>query len=406
MEDHNKSKVRAASGDAESIVELTPGMELPDQTNIRIIDLTDAVDNPSGFPASSPEIDPSVTEPTSGTEKTLPNPPDDEIPPGNIEQEVDAAFDAVQEPAAPMEESNEALFNRLSDIPRRVDNALDPDFQKKTQPEALPAMPIKPSAPDDENLAIDAAEVESALAGYAHDGQDDEIVELTDIVEPEELSPSDFQLEDEIIELTDIVDPAELQVSAAENQDDGEILELTDIVDPAEPAAMDADPSGEAEALAIKEMVDPAELEEGLAGNEIVEPEDFQPEIDEAPIVDPIGAMAPHEGEESLPEEGMVRLSDVLSPRPPEEEGLPVEQIKMGAEEDTAGAPGPDLDHEIQNENNMLTEREIEAAVERIIQKKYAATIEQLIARTVEKAVTREIENIKRAMMDGDEPLA
>ena len=53
MEDRDKSKAHGAAGNAESIVELTPDMELSEERDIKIIDLTDAIDGPVESPVIS-----------------------------------------------------------------------------------------------------------------------------------------------------------------------------------------------------------------------------------------------------------------------------------------------------------------------------------------------------------------
>jgi dihydroneopterin aldolase len=260
----------------------------------------------------------------------------------------------------------------------------------------------------DEALSADAAELEAAMAKSPHDDEVDEIIELSDIVDRGELQTDRLysdQEDDEIIELTDIVDPAELKVPAIVGApDDEEIIELTDIVDPAEleaPLVDEESPQREpAEILAVAGAV--AQGTEQWGARTTLDPI-------------PIGAIPPFEDEPQT-EEGLVRLTNVLNLQTSEGQRLPIEQIKMGAEEelatqaisleaeDRAEALGLSLEKEPQEESSKLKYRDIETAVERVIEKKYAATIEHLIAQAVEKAVTREMESIKRAMLDGDEP--
>ena len=443
MEDRDKPKAHKAAGDTESIVELTLDMELPEESDVRIIDLTDAIDGPLGVPVAAPSTEspsaetiPTIkaTAPPAPSEQEIPHVIEQQAPdameqaiPDVIEQEVDAAFDAVQAPVqepVPEQESidhDDGLIDRLSDIPRKVDEAMemagsdDPRVEKMA---TNTAEPVEPPAIDADDIAASAAELDSAMAGFDPDdnneGEDEEIIQLTEIVDIEQLQTADFQLdkgEDEIIELTDIIDPAELRVGAVlEARDDDQILELTDRLDMAElQTDAPAEEPVDEEILELTDIFNPAEIEDAPAHEAPAVPEHAVDAI-------PIGTIPPLEDDHGN-QESVIRLSEVLNHSLPEDERLPIEQIKMGAEEelakqtisleaeDTANALGLDLEKDTLEEGKPLTDREIEAAVERIIQTKYAETIEQLIAKAVEKAVTREIENIKRAMLDGDEPL-
>jgi hypothetical protein len=447
MEERNKLKARSANDDVQDIVELTPDMEVPDQSAIQIIDLTDALDGPE--PGRTLDPAPSV----SGAQQSASAVPIEEAqtaaPPvqsesiSDIELEVDAAFDAVQAPIEdePKTVANEfeavdsdALLDRLSGIPARVDAALEAQ-QNAVRPQTEEAQMVADAAVDTqaidaEALSADAAELEEAMSGHLHEASEDEVIELNERVDSVQTGSDDFlEQEEDIIELTDIVDPAELRVPAASDTiDDDEIIELTDIVGPAELSRAEAGWPEDDEVLELTEVVEPAEMHVPLMDHEPPAREAAQVRADEdtlapepmtygAESLEPIeiGAI-PDLEEEPLTEENIIRLSDVLDHQGRDIEPIPIEQIKMGAEEtlatqhisleaeDTAEALGLDLEQGRQEEEITLTDSQIEAAVERIIQKKYAATIEQLVAQAVEKAVAREIETIKRAMLDGDEP--
>lgn len=435
MEDRNKSKAGDVTGDKESIVELTPDMELPEDADVKIIDLTDAIDGPADIPETPAAAQSTADTPAEEevTESQSAGHVDDAT---SIEQEVDAAFDAVQAPnqqPAPEEISgaskepdstDEELLDRLSDIPRRVDEAMenaktDEAAEEQIAAEAAPALPP----------AGDAGDITADDAG---DTKDDDIIELTELVDPADLETDDFLMDDEdIIELTDIIDPAELLVgAAAEETDDDGIIELTDIVDPAELQAAfpekgppEPEQTGDLAAQEWALNADDAEaqtedqvpLEDEPAEFNAL-PEDLSQDQDNAADAVSIGAIPPLE-DDSRQEEGVIQLSEVIGRNSLEEDMPPIEQIQMGAEEEldnqtisleaeAAGdAMGLDLEEEARMKDNTLTDQEIEAAVERILQTKYAETIERLIAKAVEKAVTREIESIKRAMLDGDDPI-
>jgi 23S rRNA maturation-related 3'-5' exoribonuclease YhaM len=63
-----------------------------------------------------------------------------------------------------------------------------------------------------------------------------------------------------------------------------------------------------------------------------------------------------------------------------------------------------DLVEKTANEQQILSDKEIERTIEKIIQSKYADTIERMVAHAVEKAVTQEIEKIKRSLPDNEPP--
>ena len=95
MKDRDKSKAHGAAGDAESIVELTPDMELSEDSDVKIIDLTNAIDGPADIPAVSPPAAKSAAGKVPEVEKATSPAPAGQDAPDAIEQEVDAAFDAV-----------------------------------------------------------------------------------------------------------------------------------------------------------------------------------------------------------------------------------------------------------------------------------------------------------------------
>ena len=439
MEERNNLKARGLNHDTQDILELTPDMEVPDQSAIEIIDLTDALDGPEPVQPSDSSLSTDDAPAPVEEAQTAASPIQTEAI-SDIEQQVNAAFDAVQAPIEdePEVADSDALLDRLSEIPNRVDAALETQQEpEKVQPQAGEVQEVGEQtadmqAIDSEALTADAAEIEAAMSGHLPEDATDDVIELTEKVDIEQRAANDFQAgeqEEELIELSDIVDPAELQVPAATDiLDDEEIIELTDIVDPAELSRADTDQLQGEEILELTEVVAPDEMPAppmdqeptvNEAAQETAEAGTLEPEPipDEAEGLEPIEIGAIPEIEEEPPaEENIIRLSKVLDHQGRDTESIPIEQIKMGAEEslatqhisleaeDTAEALGLDLEQRQQEEEITLTDAQIEAAVERIIQKKYAATIEQLVAQAVEKAVAREIENIKRAMLDGDEP--
>jgi hypothetical protein len=494
MKDRDMSKAHRA----DSIIELTPDMEQADDSLIDIIELTDIVDSPEGTVPPAPP----VSEPPPVIGKTSPKPLYSNAIFSAIERQVEAAFDYVQSPICEAEPTpqdvDEGLIDRLSDIPNLVDNALETpdepapavgDAADRGAPEAGPhGLDVQAQ----EDLAKGAAELDAALSGFELDEVDDEIIELTNIVDPRELqaAPAREGDDEEIIELTDIVDPRELQAAHWPMDDDDEIIELTDIVDPAElrvsaviaepdetesrqeTVAEDRDDQTADAALEddeyedLLEMIDTLDAEDLLvgidedltdegwdlapdeetadsepalaadeasheAGGELdetqadastedqeyedlletidmLDPDDLLVSIDEAGLLESADDVETAAEPAAPNEDGVLTLLDVLNGSTPEaEDKPPADQLRADAGDDaTHRTDGPEAEEETGRKVRALTDQEVEAAVERILKSKYAETIERIIANAVEKAVNREIEIIKRAMLDGDEPLA
>lgn len=508
MEDHTQSKTQSAKTSKEKIVDLTADMELPDQTQHRIFNLTkdpdgakdiaeeqSAVDTLAVDTADTPQAQTTITSDSDDvpdrkpaedladipeetatsaleteTAKDAPieetsGPPAEEVSDAavsekskSIEAEVDAAFDAFQGGLTePVEEKkpDAQIFDKLSNITQEVDNAVR-QIKETDSSIAVENGAIEPSPIDEEALSSDAADLVTAMAGA---GEENGVIELTEVVRSADRDERDSAEEpdDDIIELVDRVDPAELasiKAEAAEDSDD--IIELTDIVDPAEIAAgdMDSKPAEQVAASAGRveaagdgaaEAVGPEEEELALSDLDQFEPvadddkpptaeqDEFEPvetddlfegdlTLEEAlaekaqPGVDDIGAgVMPDVEEADEQQEQVIQLADVLGGGVVEDRP-PIEQMKMGAEEDianqhisveaeeTANTLGMDLVEKTEKEQQILSEKEIERSIEHIIQSKYADTIERMVAKAVEKAVTQEIEKIKRSLSDDEPP--
>ncbi|MGD9364522.1 MAG: hypothetical protein PVH87_02415 [Desulfobacteraceae bacterium] len=508
MEEHTQSKTQSAKAGKEKIVDLTADMELPDQTQHKIFDLTKDPDGAKDIAEEQSAVDTPIVDTTDTPETQSPVTPDNGVIPDrkhaddladipedaatsasytetataapieetsgppvaeaseatfsekskSIEDEVDAAFDAVQdEPTEPGEttKTDDQLFDKLSNITEEVDNAVRQIKESEPSIEAENSVGDAPQI-DEEELSSDAADWEAAMAGA---DEEDEIIELTEVVKPTSAVESDTveEPDDDIIELVDRVDPAELEsIRAEEVDDDDDIIELTDIVDPAEIAAGDIDSKpaeqfmesadqveavkhGEPEAveheeeeLALSDLdqfepiaddekpptiaqdeFEPVETEDLFEGDVSLEEElaeKAQPEVDD------IGSgVVPAVDEADDQQEQVIQLSNVLGGGVIEDRP-PIEQIKMGAEEDianqhisveeeeTANALGMDLFEKTEKEQQILSDKEIERTVEQIIQSKYADTIERMVANAVEKAVTQEIEKIKQSLSDDEPP--
>ena len=470
MEDHNQSWKKSKSADKESIVELSKDMESPDQTKHKIIDLTLEMDGSEDKAQAKPAKE-MIQEKLSDT----PEPAEEKSPAAiinettdSVEEEVDAAFDAVQ--MQPIEstatKADNALFDELSDITQQVDDAVS-RRDTNTSSDENPLPPIEPVPLDNDTLAADAAELDEAMAGdddddptgqadVASNGEDelsdtfevedhDDIIELVDVVESTELADlgtTTPQEDDEIIELTDIVDPAEVEslgldmqqkkkapeadlryppvdaestdagldpveeeLTLSESEIDGNVDLFTDI---------DAELTSEQDSIGdTVESFDAAELDSLFDDDNITQEEtqlDIEPQADDADI-----DYAPAPEEEGDHQEQVIQLADVLRASngqsssaaefQADEEDDRAHQLVSSESQDISDALDSSLDQASEIDNASDEDKKIEAAVEHVIKTKYADTIEQLIANEVEKAVMREIENIKRTLSEDDEPL-
>lgn len=546
MEDHRKYRTQSANHNDEKIVELTQEMALPDQSDGDIIDLTRSIDD-AGAPPAEKIQDPVAEEAgTPPAEPQLTGDPEAATT-RPIEEEVDAAFDAAQTPSPAGEEqaavADDHLFDKLTGITEKVDDAVR---QSETPPASADDAPSAgepapaPENHDEASIAAAAAEFDAAM--------DEEIVEdvmeLTDVVEPAaEAADADIPEDDDVLELTDMVDHedapiplveepegndfieltdrAESAETAADKEDDEAVLDLTDMVDPAdapipladelegndfieltdmvESAQTDADEEddeavldltervdladasiplgdepGDDDVIELTDMVDPEDapipLMEEPEGDDFIEltdrvesaesaadeeddeavldltdmvsPEDMvqdEPEtasMDDAAPPSPVEAeseaiadmfmeemataesnmdehdRSPVEPEVGIPltevaepaDEQVIQLSDVLG-QADKGTRLPIEKIKMGAEEDLASQP---ISLEREDTANALglnleMQQKIETAVEHLLETKYADTINQLISDAVEKAVSREFAAIKGAKRDNQD---
>lgn len=468
MEDRDKSK----AAKAEDIVDLTPDMELTDGSQVDIIDLTDIVDSPDEVP---PPASAATEEPPESEQKAHQSRGGSSFS-SAIEQEVEAAFDFVDSPimeTAPEEPppDHEELMDKLSDIPQMVDDALDASGMSDDGKETAADEAAQPTddrrldsgSPGDSVAGTSESESESAQAEFALDEDDDEIIELTDIVDPSELQAAGPEADDdeEVIELTDIVDTSELEAAGLIMETDDDIIELTDIVDPSElrvgAVAAPQDEIGAGETAAAEAPADQAvdagfedqEYEDLLETIDALDTEDLLVDImdetspepestsearddqvtaadaaapepgatDEdqeyAELLETIDSLDPDDLLVSVDEAGLLETEDSGGEEAPDEEGLVtldevLNRDAAGREEkpleEDAGKLTREVEAETGREVRSLTEKEIEAAVERILKSKYAETIERLIANAVEKAVNREIDNLKRTMLDDDEP--
>jgi hypothetical protein len=319
MEENSKFRIQATDMDTQKkIIELKPEMELPSERS-KIIDLTNYIDEPE------PRVE------TQGVHLDQELPVEEEPVP-NIEAEVNAAFGSYPEDSQPVEELP------MEDQPAVAIETLEDAESQAGEPEQAP---------------LDLEGLESEPAGS-------DAIELTDIVEQDELLaeppeyavPPDTQ-DDPIIELTDIVKPDELNAGAADAKEvDDPVIELTDKVDPDEIAL-------ELEAAKRAAL-------QGDSDNQIIQ------------------------------------LTDVLkAARHPA--GFD-KQRQDGEGEDSAADLGMQIQEELADTFGPVPAQQIEATIEKIIMTRYADTIERLIAQAVETAVSTEIQSLKRIFTEDNDP--
>jgi hypothetical protein len=330
-----------------------------------------------------------------------------------------------------------------------------PDFDGKTDEEDILEL-TDIVQPEKIQAQAETATTDDEMPDFDGKTDEEDILELTDIVQPEkiqaqaETATTDDEMpdvdgktdEEDILELTDIVQPEKIQAQVetattdAETADfDGgaaeeDILEPTDIVVPPEQIEETGDDgvfdtaenvesddtswkaAPEAETVEARETAsDTAELAD-LFMDEMTDPDE---PLEQAPEPDrdisaDVGAPLSDFAAGTDDEDQVIQLADVLN------QGArtgfpPMEQVKLGAEEDidarpisieqedTANSLGLDL------EDEAALDRKILAIVEQVIQEKYAGTIEALISQAVEKAVTREIEALKRTLSEDDDSI-
>jgi hypothetical protein len=330
-----------------------------------------------------------------------------------------------------------------------------PDFDGKTDEEDILEL-TDIVQPEKIQAQVETATTDDEMPDFDGKTDEEDILELTDIVQPEkiqaqaETATTDDEMpdvdgktdEEDILELTDIVQPEKIQAQVetattdAETADfDGgaaeeDILEPTDIVVPPEQIEETGDDgvfdtaenvesddtswkaAPEAETVEARETAsDTAELAD-LFMDEMTDPDE---PLEQAPEPDrdisaDVGAPLSDFAAGTDDEDQVIQLADVLN------QGArtgfpPMEQVKLGAEEDidarpisieqedTANSLGLDL------EDEAALDRKILAIVEQVIQEKYAGTIEALISQAVEKAVTREIEALKRTLSEDDDSI-
>ncbi len=450
MEDHKQPRTAPATEKDEKILDLTEDMALADQAGHKIYDLSDGVaiteeHQPTEPPSSSPapmtesEMEQSAAAAVDASKiqdsdsEPLNLKPESEMPPDesaeildtpensetaeapvSIEEEVSAAFDAFQSVPSPEkkteDEKNDQLFDKLSGMTQMVDDAVRIRNEDDASQQNRSSSPSSPPSIDDVTLSSDAAELEAAISA---DDEDDEIIELTDIVDPSEVMAGQeaTSLNDDVIDLVDIVDPAELGFEAREEGGTGIIGETPD-PNESEPetstpkdqesnskpwdASMQAEEElalSDLEGLDMNEETEkgfdlsdqsPIDGNDTLLGNEILMEKALSGTDDQ------------DEGVEGDQEEDVILLTDILK----KEDGAKVISLADKEADEKMAKESVSMGDMV---SDGKSNRQIEAAVEYLLKTKYADTIRMMVSEAVEKAVAREVENMRRGLSDQDD---
>lgn len=300
------------------IVDLTPDMELKDETKGKIIDLIDARFSPSGDTTQVPPVKHPIQTENADTASEESEDHMVIASPDKVEADVDAAFEMMQEKAsdeepeepemsAETEEDEIDLSDTLNDLstddvtplpPVEETTTADEELEEEEEPElelfqepadeAPPAPPAAdPEAPKDAKPGDSSIDLESRL----DDVDAGDTIELTDVVVPVDLDTplaSDTDPEESRLDASDLepsLDPLSTDLVDREEADpmapfeaEEDAIELTDIVETE--TAPDARPGSEVEALQqdgededvieLTDRVDPEALEQA-EDDEVIE---------------------------------------------------------------------------------------------------------------------------------------
>ena len=254
-------------------------------------------------------------------------------------------------------------------------------------------------------------------------GDDEELIDLTEVVEESVAEDKDETAEAEADAAT--ADEAPIAPEEALKGDE-EIIDLLQAVE--EPAPIDADETVSAE-------VSESSGDQALQELELEEAEAKEPAEDEAPITlekevadettddDEIIDLADAAEEISLKTEDIGEpisedfdtatefddlsefdsdlIQEATAADKPDSETLVEDALK----DDFVDSLGIELDTEKDAQENLfdadkVTGEQVEAALERVIKKMFHEKIDRLLVDTIEKTVTREIEKLKKALLD------
>ena len=449
------------------VVELTPDMEITPEKGGNIYDLTKAVDGtvytaPAAKQPSEPAFEGTQQADLEQTEATPKSPADiekqvdeafeaiqpyspidlsedsDEEPSEedtaddfqlvdeDISGDTSAELDLELEPAEPDFEEGATL---LDIEPTGQDESQHSPGSDDTQDEFLELADL--AATDEmEELTPDLADEDFLLAEDEHEKFDDaepqtpneiddardETLELSDLVSPDEaegMTPEvaddeipmaederDKTDDDEIIDLVDIIASEKVGEPSAQSTEDSpprdreneDIIDLVDIVSsparPVEEVTVNQPDDDEEDTIELTDMV---KLSESIA-NLRKENGRLSPDADESLE------------EDLASEDQVIKLSDVLNNARKRNRIQAQSNLDGPGKETQTGQELPSgMGTALEDQFPGVSEKAIEAAVERYIQTKYDGDIERMVAAVIEKTVAREIEALKQRFLNENE---
>ena len=369
MEDNRSVRKKPALSEdkPKKLVELTSEMEVEPDRGGKIYDLTETPDGPVQAPAPPKPAQPTASasqRPAAPKKEPRPQtrqkPGTRPQPPTEIENEVDAAFEAI-EPYTPIDMSQDReepkpARDKVEQLKKMAGDVLSesPAATRKKPGSDTPREPLQDTPPRRDTPRSGKQKPEPQTPGRKVDSGGG-IIDLVNIVSPRQgdatrsEAPGGMMADDDDEEIIDLVDIVWKKPDSREAAGAEDLIDLTDRVIP------------------------PGKAASGGSGK------DRDP--------DRRAATTTRQDKKASPGEQVIQLTDVLNSALKKSGGKSRADLSAPGRESPAG----------------LAEEAIEAAVERYIRHKYNGDIERLIAAVVEKAVAREIESLKRNFMDENE---
>ena len=232
---------------------------------------------------------------------------------------------------------------------------------------------------DEVSADDDAGQVEQTPEIASETEDDEELIELTDVVEPEgEQGPE----EEEPIELVEEVVP---EADSVQERDEGEeeIIELTDQIVPEADSVHEQEEVVEPDDLAGELALDiEGPEEEGLIDTFDSEITGEGPEIPAEEGLEDAGPAILEEAEESLVDTAGTE---------PEAEDRAESQLEVGVSEAAAGALG-------QAVLGKLSDERLEEIITGVVKQTIEGKVERILLEAAEAAIAKEIERLKQAL--------
>lgn len=249
--------------------------------------------------------------------------------------------------------------------------------------------PQDASKPEDDDGIIELTDVVASS-----ETEDEEIIDLTEVVEED----AD---QEAVIELTDVVDePAEEMPAVAAAPVEEPVIELTEVAAVEEEAVA---PVEEAEATpeAVLEEDEPdaavAEAEESTSGE--LEFADMELDIEDRPEDGLFDSMGMNLEADLLPSEEDTSELDFNLSTQELSDAIDLLDAKLAEEP----PPAPEMEKASMGEPAALRSEELETALENVIRKMFGEKIDHLLNEAIEKTVSSEIARLKEQLL-GDAP--